>query len=112
MTLEQLESWIKEHNLKSSYRNFFHGVFHNNKMFLSYRKIYNKNKYNLTVFTLKYEKYRICSYAVMIKELDKFDIVDLNYYFEEFKKKEEFIELYSKQIYIHKRKQALAQDFS
>ena len=41
-----------------------------------------------------------------------FDMEDLEYYFEDFKKKQNFLALYIKNKYIQKRKYELAKDFN
>jgi hypothetical protein len=48
----------------------------------------------------------------MCKELEKFDMKDLEYYFEDFKKKQNFLSLYNKNMYIQKRKRELTKDFN
>jgi hypothetical protein len=48
----------------------------------------------------------------MSKPLDEFEKVDLLYYFDEFKKKQEFLQVYIKQKFIERRKNELSRDFN
>ena len=113
MTLEELTNWIKENDLKCCYTKNWYEYYYNNNLLLAYRKNYY-GKMELTVFTLKYvnEKRTVSSYTAMSKPLDEFEKVDLLYYFEEFKKKQEFLQVYVKQKFIERRKNELSRDFN
>lgn len=113
MTFEELLNWLKENNLKDIDIGYKHECYYKSNLFLIYRKNYDE-KYELKTFTLKYLSDRniIASYDCMCKELEKFDMKDLEYYFEDFKKKQNFLSLYNKNKYIQKRKRELTKDFN
>ena len=113
MTLEELKDWLKENNLKCCYTKHWHECYYNNNLFLTYRNNYY-GKIELSVFTLKYDnsKHIVASYTAMCKTLEHFEKVDFLYYFEDFKKKQNFLALYIKNKYIQKRKYELAKDFN
>ena len=115
MTLEELENWLTENKLKDIKTVYYnrHECYYKNNLFIVYGKNYF-GKYELKTFTLKYQndKNIIFSYTCMCKILEKFDMEDLEYYFEEFKKKQEFLNIYTKQKFIERKKNELMKDFS
>lgn len=113
MTLEKLENWLTENKLKDINIGYKHECYYKNNLFIIYTKNYD-GKYELKTFTLKYQNDRniIFSYTCMCKILEKFDMIDLEYYFEEFKKKQEFLNIYTKQKFIERKKNELMKDFS
>lgn len=114
MTFEELTNWIKENNLEDILiRGCKHECFYKDNLFIVYRKN-TFGRYELKTFTLRYlsDKNAISSFDCMCKELEKFDMKDLEYYFEDFKKKQNFLALYIKNKYIQKRKYELAKDFN
>lgn len=113
MTLEELKDWIKENNLKCCNEKYWHECYYNDNLFLAYRNNYY-GKIELTVFTLKYDnsKHIVASYTAMCKTLENFEKVDFLYYFEEFKKKQLFLQVYTKQKFIERRKNELSRDFN
>lgn len=114
MTMEELTNWLKENSLEDiNIRGCKHECFYKNNLFIVYRKN-GAGRYELKTFTLKYQNDRniIFSYTCMCKILEKFDMEDLEYYFEDFKKKQNFLALYIKNKYIQKRKYELAKDFN
>lgn len=114
MTFEELTNWLKENNLEDiNIRGCKHECFYKSNLFIVYRKNC-AGKYELKTFTLKYlpDRNDIASYDCMCKELVDFDMQDLEYYFEEFKSKQNFLALYIKNKYIQKRKYELAKDFN
>lgn len=112
MTLEELTNWLKENNIKCCNTKHWQECYYNNNLLLTYRTNYY-GKIELTVFTLKYDnsKHIVFSYTAMCKTLYNFEKVDLLYYFEEFKKKQEFLQVYIKQKFIERRKNELSRDF-
>lgn len=113
MTIKELENWLTENKLKDIVVGYIHEYYYKNNLFIIYTKNY-AGKYELKTFTLKYHNDRniILSYPCMCKELEKFDMEDLEYYFEEFKKKQEFLNIYTKQKFIERKKNELMKDFS
>lgn len=113
MTFEELTNWIKENNLKCCYAKYWHECYYNDNLFLTYRNNYY-GKIELTVFTLKYDNSKniVAADTAMCKTLENFEKVDFLYYFEEFKKKQVFLQVYTKQKFIERRKYELAKDFN
>jgi len=114
MTLEELENWLTENKLKDIIIGYNkHECYYKNNLFIIYFTKNYDGKCELKTFTLKYQNDRniIFSYPCMCKILEKFDMIDLEYYFEEFKKKQEFLNIYTKQKFIERKKYELMKDF-
>jgi hypothetical protein len=114
MTFEELTNWLQENSLKDmKIRGCKHECYYKSNLFIVYRKN-DSGKYELKTFTLKYipDKNVIASCDCMCKKLEDFDMEDLEYYFEDFKNKQNFLALYIKNKYIQKRKYELAKDFN
>lgn len=114
MTLEEFENWLRDKDIKK--------IPINNKNSIEYYCCghlaleMRRNSYGrsiLSIFRLvKWYDDKITSAIAMCKELNEFDIKDLDYYFDEYIRQAKFLELYMKKQEICKKKQDLSKDFS
>ena len=110
MTLEELESWMTDNEIHKGINDqygteYFFVVF----LLLFLKKYYGNNE--LTIHKLIMFDDEIISTTAMCKKLSEFDINDLNYYFDSYKKQIKFFSVYTKKQKIYKKKQDLSKDF-
>lgn len=114
MTLEEFENWLIDKDIKKiplNRRKDSIEYYCWNHLALEMRKNYS-GKEILTVFKLvKWYDNEIYSATAMCKELNEFDIKDLDYYFEAYIRQAKFLELYLKKQKNYKKKQDLSKDF-
>ena len=114
MTLEEFENWLSDKDIKKIPLNNKNSIEYYccGHLALEMRKNYS-GKEILTVFKLvKWYDNEISSATAMCKELNEFDIKDLDYYFDAYIRQAKFLELYLKKQEIYKKKQDLSKDFS
>ncbi|MBO7692226.1 MAG: hypothetical protein J6T10_06285 [Methanobrevibacter sp.] len=114
MTLEEFENWLSDKDIKKIPINTKNSIEYYccGHLALELKRNYY-GKWILTVFRLvKWYDYEISSAIAMCKELNEFDIKDLDYYFDAYIRQANFLEIYMKKQKIHKKKQDLSKDFS